>query len=180
MLANIMKWFGTSSLLRFACVVAVAACGAFACTGTQQGPPVRSLIDRTFKFADGTEFRGSLTLTAHDGKLYSQLRFVSTRNTRNAAHFQQYFQTLKDSITETNESLIIHLIAARGTRLKQQVTIPAADIQNSATLVSASSITPISHVDYERADTWRVEWLKLLTPAGMGGGKYLENPKLKR
>lgn len=176
MLANIMNRFRRiTSVVRFACITAVAASTA-ACTGQQQGAPVRSLADRVFKFADGTEFRGSLTLTAHDGKLYSHLRFVNTRSTRNPTHFQQYFQILKDSITGTNESLTIRLIGARGARLKQQVAVPAADIQNAVGLVTASSVTPITNEDYSRAASWQVAWLKLLDPAT---GQRVENPKLK-
>lgn len=179
MLADMMNRLRhTAPLLRIACIAATAA-STVACTGQQQGSPLRSLPDRTFKFADGTEFRGSLTLTARDGKLYSHLRFVNTRSPRNPAHFEQYFQVLKNSIGDTKESLTIRLIGARGARLKQQVSVPAADMQNSATLVAASSITPITNDDYARAASWQVAWLKMLAPAGLSGGKYVENPKLK-
>lgn len=157
-------------------LITAVALGSVSCTGQPGGGSlVRTLPDRTFRFSDGSQFKGSLTLTARDGNLYSHVRFVAIGD---STHFQRYFQTLKQSISDTNETLSIKLIGARGAHLKQRVQIGAADIQNSASLVAASSVTPITNNDYSRASNWQVSWLKLLDPYATRG-KYVENPRMK-
>lgn len=135
---------------------------------------VRTLPDRVFKFSDGTEFRGSLKITARDGNLYSHLRLVCVRNPE---HFHSYFLTLKNSITETEEWLNIRLIGARGAHLKQYVDVSGPGLQVAPNLVVATSVTGVKNTDYLRAANWQVAWLKLMDPSAPG--KYLENPKMK-
>ena len=165
--------FARHKLVLHVIVLAGLALSSVSCTSPDQSF-VRTLPDRVFRFSDGSEFRGSLKITARDGNLYSHLRLVCVRN---PDHFHSYFLTLKNSITETQESLNIRLLGARGAHLKQTIEVPGRVLQVSSNLVAASSVMAVSNSDYLRAANWQVAWLRLMDASGQA--KYLENPKLK-